>query len=373
LEQLLISFQKVENGDFNTRMQATASDEISQLAIYFNRMVSRLQALQKDLEKKVDERTSQLKALNEVSRVATSILDPEELLNRVVDLITKEFGYYYSAIYLVNNSGQSCDLKAATGEAGKVLLESRHQVEISNANIIGKSIRTRKAQALPETGNKPFRSTTPLLPYTRSEISLPLLVGDQVLGALDVHSTQEAVFHEQDIESLQNMANQVAISLDNARLFEETHHRLNELRNIQKQYLREAWIDSNLPHGGISLAVGDRSDAGDDNLVEFPIALRDQIIGQLKLGGDETLTPEEMNWIQAIASQAALALENARLLEDSQSAAMREKFVTEITSKIWAATSLDGVLQTTIRELGQILDATEATIEINVEESKGIL
>jgi GAF domain-containing protein/HAMP domain-containing protein len=373
LEQLLISFQKVENGDFNTRMQATASDEISQLAIYFNRMVSRLQALQKDLEKKVDERTSQLKALNEVSRVATSILDPEELLNRVVDLITKEFGYYYSAIYFVNNSGQSCALKAATGEAGKVLLESRHQVEISNANIIGKSIRTRKAQALPETGNKPFRSTTPLLPYTRSEISLPLLVGDQVLGALDVHSTQEAVFHEQDIESLQNMANQVAISLDNARLFEETHHRLNELRNIQKQYLREAWIDSNLPHGGISLAVGDRSDAGDDNLVEFPIALRDQIIGQLKLGGDETLTPEEMNWIQAIASQAALALENARLLEDSQSAAMREKFVTEITSKIWAATSLDGVLQTTIRELGQILDATEATIEINVEESKGIL
>jgi GAF domain-containing protein/HAMP domain-containing protein len=369
LAQLMDSFTKVENGDLTTRAPVVSSDEISQLAIYFNRMVARLQELQSDLEKKVDERTSQLKAINEVGRVATSILDPEELLKRVVNLITKEFGYYYSALYLIDNSGQLCNLKAATGEAGRLLIESKHQVEVNSTNIIGKSILTRRAQTSLEIGEKVLRLNNPLLPYTRSEISLPLLVGDLILGALDVHSTQEAAFSEHDIETLQNMASQVAISLDNARLFQETRQRLNELRNIQKQYLSEVWIDTSLPQGGISLALGDGSQVDQENLVEFPIALRGQIIGQLTLEGEESLSAEDKSWIQAVTTQTALALENARLLEESQSAAIREKFVTEITNKIWASTSVDGVLQTTVRELGQILDATEATIEININES----
>lgn len=369
LAQLMDSFTRVESGDLTTRAPVVSSDEISKLAIYFNRMVARLQELQSDLEKKVDERTSQLKAINEVGRVATSILDPEELLKRVVNLITKEFGYYYSAIYLIDNTGQQCDLRAATGEAGRLLIESKHQVEVSSTNMIGKSILTREAQISLESGEKAVRLNNPLLPYTRSEISLPLLVGDQTLGTLNVHSTQEAAFSEHDIETLQNMANQVAISLDNARLFQETRQRLIELRNIQKQYLREAWIDTNLPQGGISLAIGDGAEVDNEKLYEFPITLRDQIIGQLMLAGEESLSAEDKNWIQAVATQTALALENARLLEESQSAAMREKFVTEITNKIWASTSVDGVLQTTVRELGQILDATEATIEISIDEN----
>lgn len=368
LAHLMNSFQRVENGDLEARAPVISSDEVSQLAIYFNRMVSRLQELQSGLEKKVEERTSQLKAINEVGRVATSILDPDELLKRVVDLITTEFGYYYSAIYLIDQTGQWCELKEATGEAGRALKESKHRIEITNINIIGKAIRTRQAQISFDARENNVQLNNSLLSYTRSELSLPLFVGDQMLGVLDVHSLQEAAFKEQDIETLQNMANQVAISLDNARLFQETRQRLNEMRNIQKQYLHEAWIESNLPQGGISLAVGVDSENGEKNLIETPITLRDQIIGELRLEEEEPLSTEDKNWINAIATQAALALENARLLEESQSAAMREKFVTEITNKVWASTSIDGVLQTTIRELGQILDATEATIEINVDE-----
>ena len=92
----------------------------------------------------------------------------------------------------------------------------------------------------------------------------------------------------------------------------------------------------------------------------------DQIIGQITLERDEPLSQEEENWVNAIATQAAFALENARLLEESQSVAMREKFVTEITNKIWSSTTIDGVLQAAVRELGQILDATDATIELSV-------
>ena len=368
LASLMDAFISVESGDLSTRAPVISSDEVSLLAIYFNRMVTRLQELQSDLEKKVVERTSQLRAINEVGQVATSTLDPDDLLNRIVNLITAEFGYYYSAIYLIDQVGQWAELKEATGEAGRVLKESNHRAEVTSFNIIGKAIRTRHAQTLLDIGDRAVQFDNPLLPYTRSELALPLLVGDQILGVLDVHSTQEAAFEQQDIETLQNMANQVAISLDNARLFQETRQSLNEMRNIQKQYLQEAWIESNLPQGGISLAIGDNSQLDKENLVEVPIALRDQIIGHLKLEGDKALSAEDANMIQTIAEQTALALENARLLEESQSTAMREKFVTEITNKIWASTSMDSVLQTTVRELGQILDATEATIELNIEE-----
>ena len=367
LKQLLETFQKVESGDLNARAPVVSTDEVGRLAIYFNRMVARLQDLQTGLEKKVNERTSQLKAINEVGRVANSILDPDELLNRVVNLITEEFGYYYSAIYLIDQTGQWGDLRAATGEAGRVFMESKHRIEINTLNIIGQAIRSRQAQVALDVGEKAIKFNNPMLPYTRSEISLPLFVGDRILGALDVQATQEAAFSEDDVETLQNMANQVAISLDNARLFQETRQNLNEMRNIQKQYLREAWIDTNLPYGKMSLGIGENIQSDESYSIEVPITLRDQIVGQLSIEGKDPLSPDEQNWVQAIATQAALALENARLLEESQSTAMREKFVTEITNKIWASTTMEGVLQTAVRELGQVLDATEATIEIDVE------
>ena len=367
LQQLLKSFQQVEGGNLNARMPVVATDETSRLAIYFNRMVAQLQDLQSGLEKMVEERTAQLKAINAVGRVATSILDPEELIHRVVNLITEEFGYYYSAIYLVDQTDKWAELKDATGEAGRILKESKHRLAIDQSNIIGKTIRSRQAQIALDVGEQAIRFNYPLLPYTRSEISLPLYVGDRTLGTLDVHSSQKAAFSEQDIETLQNMANQVAISLDNARLFQETNQNLQEMRNIQKQYLREAWIDASLPDGEMSLAVGNDSEASKEKLIEVPIALRDQIIGQLHIEGDEAFSPEEQNWLEAIATQTALALENARLLDESQSTAMREKFVTDITNKIWSSTTIDGILQTAVRELGQILDATEATIELNIE------
>ena len=139
------------------------------------------------------------------------------------------------------------------------------------------------------------------------------------------------------------------------------------MRSIQKQYLREAWIDASFPGGEMSLTVGTETYNDKKNLVDIPIAIRDQVIGQLNVETNEALSLDEQNWIQAVATQAAFALENARLLDESQSTAIREKFVTEITNKIWSSTTIDGALQTTIRELGQILDATEATIELDTE------
>ena len=365
INELISTFAKVEHGDLSQRVNIRATDEVGELAIYFNRMISRLEELQKDLAQQVEERTSHLRAINEVGRVAASILDPDELISKVVNLITDEFGYYYSALFLIDEEGRYAELKDATGEAGKVLRQSKHHLEINEKSMVGRAIGTRQAQVAQDVGEKSVRFNNPLLPYTRSEIALPLLVADQTMGALDVQSTQEAAFGEQDIDTLQNMANQVAVALENAHLFQEAQKSIQELRSVQKKYLRESWDVSNLPEGEIVLAIGDEPDGKSGFVNEFPIALRDEVIGQISITSKNELNQEESNWIQAIITQAAFALENARLLEESQTVAMREKYVTEITNKIWSTNTIDGIMQVSLRELGQVLDASEAIIELD--------
>jgi GAF domain-containing protein/HAMP domain-containing protein len=367
INDLIKTFVKVEGGDLDQRVGITATDEIGELAIYFNRMVNRLAELQKDLERQVEERTSHLKAINEVGRVAASILDPDELISKVVNLITDEFGYYYSALFIIDSENRFAELIDATGEAGKVLRQSKHHLEINDKSMVGRAIVTKQAQVAQDVGEKSIRFNNPLLPYTRSEIALPLFIGDQILGVLDVQSTQEAAFGEQDINTLQNMANQVAVALENARLFQEAQYSIQELQEIQKNYLRESWSVSKIPEGEIVLAIGDKPDGTSGHLTNFPIALRDEVIGEININSKNKLNAEENTWVQAIITQAALALENARLLEESQNLAMRERYVTEITNKIWSANTIDGILQTSLRELGQVLDASEAIIEFNVE------
>jgi HAMP domain-containing protein len=367
INDLIDTFVKVEGGDLDQRVGITATDEIGELAIYFNRMINRLAELQKDLERQVEERTSHLKAINEVGRVAASILDPDELIAKVVNLITDEFGYYYSALFLIDSASRFAELIDATGEAGKVLRQSKHRLEINEKSMVGRAIVTKQAQVAQDVGEKSIRFNNPLLPYTRSEIALPLFIGEQILGVLDVQSTQEAAFGEQDINTLQNMANQVAVALENARLFQEAQRSIQELKEIQKNYLRESWNISKIPEGEIVLAIGDKPEGNSGYVTRFPIALREEVIGEINITSKNKLNAEESSWVQAIITQAALALENARLLEESQNLAMRERYVTEITNKIWSANTIEGILQTSLRELGQVLDASEAIIELNVE------
>ena len=115
--------------------------------------------------------------------------------------------------------------------------------------------------------------------------------------------------------------------------------------------------------------VGDEEHHGTDNELEVSLAMRGGVIGEIKLDSDNEWTPEQRNLIELIAAQASLALENARLLEESQSTATRERLIAEISSKIWSSTTMDGILRTAVQELGRALDASEAVIELNMEDN----
>ena len=366
LKELINTFKKVEQGDLSQRVRITTTDEIAELTIHFNRMVARLEELQSALEKQVYEQTAQLKATNEVGSAASSILEPDELLKKVVNLITDRFGHYYSAIYLVDQTGYWAELIEATGDAGKVLKQNRHRLELNNKGLIANAINNQQA-TIADSKNASIRSANPLLPYTKSEIALPLIVGDRALGALDVQSTRDGAFNPQDIDTLQGMANQVAIALENARLYQESQKNLEEMQSIQKQYLLEAW--SKVPNAEkLEYNVGDYADEN-AHKIETPLALRDQSLGTIQLITDEDISPEERNLINAVASQAAIALENARLVNESRQLANRERLVAEISNKIWTSTTIDGVMQTVVKELGRVLDTTRAVIELKSDEN----
>jgi GAF domain-containing protein len=331
-------------------------------------MVARLESLQSTLEQQVVERTRQLAATNEVGRVAASSLDPEQLLARVLQLFPEQFGYYYAAIYLLDPSGKWAELKEATGEAGRVLKQNRHRLEVSGKNMVGMAIREQSPRIAQIASDEKQRFDNPLLPYTRSEIALPLIVGDRVLGALNVQSTREADFGPQVIETMKNMASQVAIALENARLYQEAQQVIRELRAVQQQYLHQAWSSFTEEHDHLQYRIGDEDEEPSVRL-DVPISLRDEILGEILLEGEREWTLDQRSLVDAVATQAAIALENARLVSESRQIALRERMVAEINSKIWASATIDGVLQTAIKELGRRLNASSATIEISVDSS----
>ncbi|HNA87772.1 MAG TPA: GAF domain-containing protein [Anaerolineales bacterium] len=329
--------------------------------------VEALREERNNLENRVQERTVQLRRINDVGRAIAAILAPNELLERAAKLIQNEFDFYYTSFYLLDSTGQWLELKEAQGEAGKILKENKHRLSVESKSIIATAVRTKSVQIL--TDSAQIRTEHPLFPYTRSMIVVPLVLGETIFGALEMHASKENSFLQQDIDAYQNMANGIAVSIENSRLFQEAQQSIMEMQATQRQYLQGAW-SSLTSEKDLDYALGD-GDLADNNPIEIPLALRNQIIGQIELANTAEWTNEQKSLIEAIAVQATLALENARLVEESQATATQERITNEIISKIWTSANMDGILQTTVRELGRNLEASEVEIEILMDGQSG--
>jgi PAS domain S-box-containing protein len=203
------------------------------------------------LVQQVERRAIQLQTAAEVSRAASSILDLNELLSRTVELIHDRFDLYYTGLFLVDQTGEWTNepakwavLRAGTGEAGQKMLSAGHKLEVGGSSMVGWCIANRKARIALDVGKEAVRFSNPLLPHTRSELALPLVSRGQVIGAMTVQSDRPAAFTQEDIASLQSMADQLANAIENARLF--TEHRQAEEVLAQERNLLRALID-NIP------------------------------------------------------------------------------------------------------------------------------
>jgi GAF domain-containing protein len=348
--------------------------------------VTELQETKTNLEFRVSERTKQLQVANEVSRVAGAVLDPDEIVNRVVNLITDQFGYYYAAIFLVDENYLWANLKDATGDAGKTLLGRNHRLQIGGQSMVGTAVAEGSAIVALDVGDEAIRFNNPLLPNTRSEIALPLIAGNRSLGALDVQSSEESAFNEDSIEILQNMANQVAVALENARLFQESQERLNQLNRYFYQGLKTeirsvAFQDNSVlinpenengvPAESFSQTHTTVQMENDISVASVPVVVGNRTLGviRLEIEGREW-SSDEVAIFDAIATQAASKLENLQLIEETQKRAQQEQITNEITTSIRETLNLETILKTATESIREKFELPEVLIQLTPPEDQ---
>ncbi len=182
------------------------------------------------MTKTIERHAKLLKAAARAAKNITTILDPYELFHRTVDIICDEFGFYYAGVFLVDDARQYAVLRAGRGEAGRAMLREGHKLAIGGNSMIGASIANKKGRIALDVGEEAIFFENPHLPGTRSEMALPLVIADEVIGALTVQSTEEAAFHEEDIDALQTMADQLTVAIQNSKLHRQEERRSRLLK-----------------------------------------------------------------------------------------------------------------------------------------------
>lgn len=344
-----------------------------------------LMDIRENLEKRVEERTqelnrrsTQLEASTLVARSAAMVRDLNELLENVVEQITERFGYYHAGIFLTDSAEKYVVLQATSSEGGRNLLQRGFKIEIGRQGIVGNAAYQKRPRIVQDVFSDNAYIHLPELPETRSEVALPLIVRNRVIGVLDIQSDESNAFKFDDIYTLQTMADQVALAIDNAILLEESRAALQQLEAVNASSAANAWKTrlQDSPRGFTYTPLGmspvSSSHAGQQTegqkTISVPLNLRGKSIGVISLKrkvNDPNWAEAEREMAERIASQVALAVENARLLEESQRRAAREQKVSEFSNKFSRSLDVDALLQNAVRELHGLPQVEEISVFIN--------
>lgn len=334
-----------------------------------------------DLEKHVEERTErltrktdQLRSASYIARQTAEIQDLAAILNNVVNLVTDQFGFYHTGIFLMNETGDQVVLQATSSEGGKRMIENGHALHVGTQGIVGFVAAQKKSRIALDVGTDAIFFNNSYLPMTRSEAAIPLMIRNKVLGVLDIQSDKPQAFTVEDLDVLETLADQVAIAIENARLLDESQATLMQLEALTTIRTREAWSQkiSGRHRAFTYTPLGLRAEkptVAASNSVEVPLTLRGQRIGKISIArkGDEALNKVEVDLITEVANQAGLAIDNIRLLEDATQRAKQEQVVGRLASRFSQSLNIDALIQTAARELGQLPDVAEVSVFIGNE------
>ncbi len=329
----------------------------------------RLENQSKILQRRVE----QIHTASEIMRIINTILDPEELLQQVVDLVRERFNLYYVGIFLVDERGEYAVLRAGTGEAGRKMLAEGHRLAIGGSSMIGWCISNRQPRIAMDVGDEPVRFANPHLPLTRTELALPIISRGEVLGAMTVQSEKPQAFDQDDLLVLQNIVDSVATALQNARLYQEAQRGLQELAATRRQTLFNAAHNLNMETLEVSVSEDNGHDGKTESptlhVLKVPITLYDTPIGEIVLESDHPWTDEDQDFAAQVGAQIAVALENLYLTEEHRRIAEEDRLISQVTEQVSATLDLDTVIQTAVTELQEILNLTEAEIRLTVPEA----
>jgi GAF domain-containing protein len=385
-----------------TSIATTCSVAILGYGIFNRQLLNPLRELAVTLERRVEDRTqelseaaarleranttlaqrgAQLEIAAHVAREAAAIRDVDQLLDETVNLISDRFGFYHAGIFLLDETGQHAVLRAASSEGGRRMLARGRKLLVNETGFVGSVAGTGKSRIAHNVMSRieappdsvfgkdgvpqelsSYRAsdadtasfTIPELPLTRSEMALPLKVHDRIIGVLDVHSTEAAAFSEEDEAVLQILSDQVTLAIQNARLLEEAERRIREVDTLLGRHGQEGWerLATERPHwgyiyDGVDVVPRD-ADRGTETEekphLTIPLQVRGAHIGRLDLDlADQPLTPDAAALAQAVAEQASLALENARLFQAAQRSLRETEALYRASQAIGAATSAEEI------------------------------
>lgn len=379
-----------------------------------------LQTLTGELEDTVTERTHELEQtrdklqrLNsrqrhvaEINREIAQDAASANMVVRLAQLVHDRLGYHHVYVYLPDETNQSLIVRAAAGTTAHTVMERGHQLQIGGRSLVGQSAAQYRPRLAQAQGEDLVYFGNTALAGARAELALPLVVDNHLLGVLDIQSIYFEDLTDEDVNLMASLADQFAVTLDSARLFQKTRATLLGMEKAQQQYLRQIWRAASgsgppaciyISGSGVSAAdlstawspeiaqAVDRDQArapkrkaGDDPVTQsqtlaLPIILRGQVIGALQLRHktDRTWQPEDLEVLRNVADRLALALDNTRLQEETRRRATRDRLVGEIASQVRGSLDPDTILKTTVRELGRALGAKRAAVEIVGLEKSG--
>lgn len=322
----------------------------------------------------IQRRLTQVRTAAEISRAISRLSDPITLFPQVCELVQERFGLYYAGIFLIEPSGRFAVLQAGTGEAGRAMIEQGHRLSIGGQSMIGWCIANRQPRIALDVGEEAVRFNNPHLPLTRSEVALPILSRTEVLGAMTFQSTEPRAFDQNDLIVLQGITDSLAVAIENANLFQELNQNLEEINALNRNYLQNAWSqtvsqmddDFSFTYRGSDL----HPSAPTGQVVTVPLLLRDQPIGEVTLElEDNQLSADDRAFIDSIATQTAIALENARLVRESEWRVFQESRLNEMSTELYRSTSLEGVLQSAVQQFGQLPGVAEVSIQLAPPEA----
>lgn len=379
-----------------------------------------LRALQNTLEQRIEERTHelaersaqlqersiqmehlnavsqrrviQLQAVSEVSQQVAFIRDISELLNRVTKIISEQFGFYHVGVFFKDAAEEFALLTASNSQGGQRMLARGHKLRLGEG-LVGTTAQTGLPRIALDTGADAVYFDNPDLPNTRSEMALPMKTGERLIGVLDVQSVESNAFTEDDVQVLSTLANQVAIAIENARLFSDSIRALNEAQTVYKQSLRREWSRASheaafagfrnsplgpqplpkplsLPeiHKAIRKGRLQIVHTEETTALAVPLKIRDQVIGVLNIrpaDASTELSQDEIELVQAVAERVSLSMENARLFEETSRRAEKERALGQITSKIRSTNDPGQMLQIALQEIQQALNVKNVRIVQN--------
>lgn len=325
--------EQIAAGNINTQAAVESNDEIGILANTFNSMTSQLHTTLSTLEQRVADRTRNLALAAEVGRSVSQVRALDVMLKDACELILKEFNLYYVQVYLTDPSGSNLRLEAGTGSVGDQLVGRGHSLPVNANSVNGRAATEKHSVVISDTSKSAAFRQNPLLPETKGEMAVPLIVAGKVVGVLDMQSSQPGALTVEVLPAFEALAGQLAVAIQNANLLAETQQARAQVEAQARRLVRQGWSEHldaiyNPEQLGFVFdhnVVAPLAEAGESQLPEngkaisVPIAVTGESLGSLVVElDDETRAEQTSELVNVVARQVAQQIENLRLLESSE-------------------------------------------------------